>query len=135
MSYLPLAAVAVRAGATDPRGRAARHRRAGHGGLHLGVRREGDPFGYEDPMTLLAGTRRVRRAPAPGPRDPARRAARRRRRGSPRAALAAHARSAARARLAARSVAGLGGPRAAALRRGRIGDHGAAPARRSPEPA
>jgi murein DD-endopeptidase MepM/ murein hydrolase activator NlpD len=53
VSYLPLAAVAVRAGAKvragDPIGTLA----PGHGGLHFGVRRERDAFGYVDPMALL----------------------------------------------------------------------------------
>jgi len=57
VSYLPLAALAVRAGtavrAGAPLGTVAR----GHGGLHVGVRREGDPFGYEDPAALLASPR------------------------------------------------------------------------------
>ena len=43
---------AVRAGA--PIGTLA----GGHGGLHLGVRAEDDPFGYVDPMTLLPGAER-----------------------------------------------------------------------------
>jgi murein DD-endopeptidase MepM/ murein hydrolase activator NlpD len=67
VSYLPLATIAVTEGARiragSPIGTIAR----GHGGLHLGVRAEGDPFGYEDPMALL-------RAPAepfaPAPRPP-----------------------------------------------------------------
>src|SRR5215207_7438672 len=69
VSYLPLATVAVaedavlRAGA--PVGTVAR----GHGGLHLGVRREGDPFGYEDPMALLPPPERPF-APAPRPQPP-----------------------------------------------------------------
>ena len=56
VSYLPLAEVAVRAGdgvaAGAPLGVVAH----GHGGLHVGVRREGDHFGYEDPLALLAGS-------------------------------------------------------------------------------
>ena len=69
VSYLPLATVAVeedavlRAGA--PIGTVAR----GHGGLHLGVRREGDPFGYEDPMALLRPPERPF-TPAPRPQPP-----------------------------------------------------------------
>jgi murein DD-endopeptidase MepM/ murein hydrolase activator NlpD len=57
VSYLPLATVAVAAGARIRAGASIGALAAGHGGLHFGVRREGDPFGYEDPMTLL---------PAPG---------------------------------------------------------------------
>ena len=58
VSYLPLAAVAVRPGAFvragDPIGTLA----AGHDGLHVGVRRERDPFGYVDPTALLPGPER-----------------------------------------------------------------------------
>ena len=64
VSYLPLAALTVEAGAAvragAPLGVVAR----GHGGLHVGVRREGDPFGYEDPLTLLSAPERPF-APAP----------------------------------------------------------------------
>jgi murein DD-endopeptidase MepM/ murein hydrolase activator NlpD len=71
VSYLPLATLAVRAGATIRPGAPIGTVAPGHGGLHVGIRREGDPFGYEDPMALL---------PAPGhpftpaPRPAARRA-------------------------------------------------------------
>lgn len=69
VSYLPLATVAVRAGAEiragAPIGTVAR----GHGGLHLGVRREGDPFGYEDPLALLPAPD-TPFAPAPRPTTP-----------------------------------------------------------------
>ena len=54
VSYLPLAAVEVREGATIRAGAPLGTVAAGHGGLHLGVRREGDAFGYEDPLPLLA---------------------------------------------------------------------------------
>jgi len=53
VSYLPLATVAVRAGATIKARTALGTVAPGHGGLHVGVRRAGDPFGYEDPMPLL----------------------------------------------------------------------------------
>ena len=79
VSYLPLAVVAVRAGARIRAGAPLGTVAPGHGGLHLGVRREGDPFGYEDPMTLLPAPARPF-APAPGPATP---------RGAPRAAAAA----------------------------------------------
>ncbi len=69
VSYLPLAAVAVRAGARIRAGAPVGTVAPGHGGLHLGVRREGDPFGYEDPLTLLAAPPRPF-APAPAPPAP-----------------------------------------------------------------
>jgi len=53
VSYLPLAGVAVRAGAAIRAGAPVGAVAPGHGGLHLGVRREDDPFGYEDPVPLL----------------------------------------------------------------------------------
>ena len=56
VTHLPLAAVAVRAGAiVDPGARigsAAASRR--HRGLHLGVRRDGDRFGYVDPLRFVS---------------------------------------------------------------------------------
>jgi murein DD-endopeptidase MepM/ murein hydrolase activator NlpD len=58
VSYLPLATVAVRAGATIGAGAPIGSVAPGHRGLHLGVRREGDPFGYEDPMALLPARER-----------------------------------------------------------------------------
>jgi murein DD-endopeptidase MepM/ murein hydrolase activator NlpD len=62
VSYLPLARVAVRAGAPIRAGTAIGVVSAGHGGLHVGVRREADRFGYQDPLALL---------PSPGhPRAP-----------------------------------------------------------------
>jgi murein DD-endopeptidase MepM/ murein hydrolase activator NlpD len=87
VSYLPLATVAVRAGATIKARTALGTVAPGHGGLHLGVRRESDRFGYEDPMTLLprperpftpaprvkppgAAPRRARPRPAPRPSTP-----------------------------------------------------------------
>jgi len=58
VSHLPLASVTVRAGepirAGTPIGAVA----PGHGGLHLGVRREADRFDYEDPEALLPATGR-----------------------------------------------------------------------------
>jgi len=65
VSYLPLASVAVTAGAMIHAGAPLGTVAHGHGGLHLGIRREGDPFGYEDPMTLLPA---VERPFAPAPR-------------------------------------------------------------------
>jgi len=53
VSYLPLASVSVRAGVFIRTGAAIGTLAGGHGGLHVGIRREGDPFGYEDPMALL----------------------------------------------------------------------------------
>ena len=64
VSYLPLSRAVVRedawVGAGAPIGTVA----PGHGGLHLGVRSEGDRFGYEDPIPLLA---QRGRPPAPLP--------------------------------------------------------------------
>jgi hypothetical protein len=54
VSYLPLASITVRAGAAIGAGAPLGTVAAGHGGLHVGVRREADRFGYEDPMRLLA---------------------------------------------------------------------------------
>ena len=54
VSYLPLAELAVRAGDRIRPGAPIGTVAQGHGGLHFGVRREGDPFGYEDPAPLLA---------------------------------------------------------------------------------
>lgn len=53
VSYLPLTAMVVRVGENVRAGARIGSVAAGHDGLHLGVRREGDPFGYEDPMALL----------------------------------------------------------------------------------
>ena len=119
VSYLPLASLAVRAGADLRAGAPIGTVAAGHGGLHLGVRREGDPFGYEDPLPLLArAPARPRRPPATPPARPDRARARapaagparartalaRRCRGSPRmrvrAAIAPPGRPAARCRVA-----------------------------------
>jgi murein DD-endopeptidase MepM/ murein hydrolase activator NlpD len=54
VSYLPLARLAVREGATVRAGARIGTVAAGHGGLHLGVRRERDRFGYIDPLALIA---------------------------------------------------------------------------------
>jgi hypothetical protein len=54
VSYLPLARLAVRAGASIRAGTPIGTVAAGHGGLHVGVRREADRFGYEDPLALLS---------------------------------------------------------------------------------
>jgi hypothetical protein len=64
LSYLPLARLAVHAGATIRAGAPIGTVATGHGGLHFGVRREEDRFGYEDPLALLA---RPARPPAPAP--------------------------------------------------------------------
>jgi murein DD-endopeptidase MepM/ murein hydrolase activator NlpD len=53
VTYLPLARIAVRAGAPIRAGTPIGTVAAGHGGLHLGVRREADRFAYEDPVALL----------------------------------------------------------------------------------
>jgi hypothetical protein len=53
-TYLPLARVAVAEGAAVRAGAPLGTLAGGHGGLHLGVRREGDPLGYIDPLPLLA---------------------------------------------------------------------------------
>jgi murein DD-endopeptidase MepM/ murein hydrolase activator NlpD len=66
VSYLPLATVTVRAGRIVRAGTPLGTLAAGHGGLHVGVRRESDPFGYEDPLPFL-GTAPPRTAP---PRSP-----------------------------------------------------------------
>jgi hypothetical protein len=69
VSHGPLAAVAVRPGAVVRAGAAIGTLAAGHRGLHVGVRREADPFGYEDPAGLLPATRRPS-APLPPPARP-----------------------------------------------------------------
>lgn len=56
VSHMPLARIGVEPGRTveagDPIGAVG----PGHRGLHLGVRRSGDPFGYVDPGPLMAVT-------------------------------------------------------------------------------
>jgi hypothetical protein len=71
VSYLPLAAVAVRAGATVRAGARIGTVAPGHRGLHVGVRREGDPFAYLNPMKLLPAAEHPF-TPAPRPARPAR---------------------------------------------------------------
>jgi murein DD-endopeptidase MepM/ murein hydrolase activator NlpD len=66
VTHLPLARVMVRRGAPVRAGVPIGTVAAGHGGLHLGVRRAADPFGYEDPLALLPATPTTRR-PAPPP--------------------------------------------------------------------
>jgi hypothetical protein len=66
VSHMPLGTIAVRRGERVERGAAigtAAWSRE-HAGLHLGVRREGDPFGYEDPLALIGRPAR-RFAPLP----------------------------------------------------------------------
>jgi murein DD-endopeptidase MepM/ murein hydrolase activator NlpD len=75
VSYLPLASVAVRAGERVLPGARLGTLGAGHGGLHLGglhlgVRAERDPFGYVDPLPLLARDRPI--APLARPARPGR---------------------------------------------------------------
>ncbi|MGZ8647504.1 MAG: murein hydrolase activator EnvC family protein [Solirubrobacteraceae bacterium] len=57
VTHMPMATVAVRAGAQIRSGTALGTvgRSADHAGLHLGVRREGSRFGYVDPLQFLAG--------------------------------------------------------------------------------
>ena len=66
VSYLPLAKTVVRAGALLRAGAPIGTVAAGHGGLHLGVRREGDRFAYEDPLALIGAPNRPR-LPPPSP--------------------------------------------------------------------
>ncbi len=74
VTHLPLAAIVPREGtplaAGDPLGVAART--PDHAGLHLGVRRVGDPFGYVDPLRFIATRPPVPVGPhlGPPPRDP-----------------------------------------------------------------
>ena len=49
VAHLPVRSIGVRAGARVRAGASIGTLAAGHGGLHLGVRAEGDPFGYVDP--------------------------------------------------------------------------------------
>jgi hypothetical protein len=68
VSHLPLRSIAVRAGAVIHAGAPIGTLAAGHGGLHLGVRAEGDQFGYENPLALLPGPERPLAPIAPRPR-------------------------------------------------------------------
>ena len=76
MSYLPLAAVAVRAGTVIRAGTPLGTVAAGHGGLHVGVRGDADRFGYVDPLALLPRPGRPlpaaprTRTPTPAGRSP-----------------------------------------------------------------
>lgn len=63
VTYLPLATVDVRPETTIRAGTRVGTLARGHPGLHFGVRRETDPFGYEDPLRLLS--------PPPRPAPPA----------------------------------------------------------------
>src|SRR4051812_29488373 len=65
VSLLPLATIAVRPGARIRAGTrvGTLGHAPGHPGLHLGVRRAGDPFGYVDPAPMLK--RRPRVGPPP----------------------------------------------------------------------
>ena len=72
VTALPLASVAVRPGETvregDRIGTAARS--PDHAGVHLGVRRDGDRFGYVDPLRFLGAP--DTRTPPVGPAAPRR---------------------------------------------------------------
>jgi len=56
VTHMPLATIMVRTGAVARRGLplGTLARSTGHTGLHLGVRRDGTRFGYEDPLRFLA---------------------------------------------------------------------------------
>jgi murein DD-endopeptidase MepM/ murein hydrolase activator NlpD len=70
VSYLPLATTAVEAGETVAAGTRLGTLAPGHGGLHLGVRREHDHFGYIDPTPLLSSADRAPPPLATSPRRP-----------------------------------------------------------------
>jgi murein DD-endopeptidase MepM/ murein hydrolase activator NlpD len=71
VTHLPLRRAAVRAGVRVRAGARIGTLAGGHGGLHLGVRAAGDPFGYEDPLPLLPPpTRRVPPPPVAVPASP-----------------------------------------------------------------
>ena len=129
VTHLPLASVAVAGGARVRAG--ARIGTVGrsreHAGLHVGVRRAGDRFGYVDPVPLLADPRRRacrrrrewagrRRGPSRGaeaaPR-PCRAPRARRRRAARRAPPAAAPRAASRAAPPCRAAAARGAAAAA----------------------
>jgi murein DD-endopeptidase MepM/ murein hydrolase activator NlpD len=59
VSHFPLASVDVEEGAEIREGTRLGTLAPGHPGLHLGVRRENDRFGYEDPAALLRPPTRV----------------------------------------------------------------------------
>ena len=64
VTYLPLARTTVRPRSRIRAGAPIGTVAAGHGGLHVGVRRAADRFAYEDPLALFAQPGRPR-APAP----------------------------------------------------------------------
>src|SRR4051794_23570896 len=79
VTHLPLATLAVHAGAHVPQGArlGTLAASAEHAGLHLGVRRAGDRFAYVDPLPFLAPEipragppGAARRAPPPGEVEP-----------------------------------------------------------------
>ena len=77
VTHMPLASIAVRSGAAvregAPLGTLAASRE--HGGLHLGVRRDGTRFEYTDPLRFLAPGRPSTAPPlGPAPRPPGRHA-------------------------------------------------------------
>jgi murein DD-endopeptidase MepM/ murein hydrolase activator NlpD len=77
VSQMPLAAIAVRRGASVDRGALLGTVAAsrGHAGLHLGVRRDGTRFGYTDPLRFLTPDRATPPPPlgrAPRPARPPR---------------------------------------------------------------
>jgi Peptidase family M23 len=92
VTLLPLAELATRRGASVATGASLGRTAPGHPGLHIGVRRAGDPWGYVDPLAalphlragpagappLVAPPRAARPRGAPPPSDPPR--------GAPRAA-------------------------------------------------
>ena len=117
VSYLPLASVDVREGATIGAGAPLGTLAPGHPGLHLGVRRENDPFGYEDPAALL-------RTPTPASPPVALPPSRRPARGSPPGRPAYLAAGPARRGLARHSHRGRSPP--ARPRRSRPGRSGSA---------
>ena len=53
VTHLPLRSAAVGRGVRVRAGARIGTLAAGHGGLHLGVRADGDPFAYENPLALL----------------------------------------------------------------------------------
>src|SRR5215217_1136906 len=70
VSHLPLARIDVRQGERIAEGTeiGTAARSSHHAGLHLGVRREGERFGYVDPLRFLANGRPT--MPVRGPRPP-----------------------------------------------------------------